>query len=280
MSARLFHSMRGGAIHRVPFRSFPAIQRKTCLGFPVQERGTGGAGGRGSSTRSTTSTEPNSQNGDINVNNLKDQSTSKLLREWHLNDRCVVQIRHGDITKEHVDAITNAANGLLMHGGGVAAAISSKGGQTIQEESDDYITKNGKVPTGGCAVTGGGALPAQYVFHAVGPVWPKGRFLRGDDADRFLLVCKQHLRDCVWSCFEAGDARGISSISMPAISAGVYGFPKQLCANVLLTTAQDYILSPHRDQDAVSSSLRQIRFTDFDKEAVDAFVEELDVLTS
>ena len=72
---------------------------------------------------------------------------------------------------ETSDAITNAANEHLMHGAGVAGAISSKGGPLIQKESREYVKKNGKVPTGSCAVTGAGKLKCKYVIHTVGPIW-------------------------------------------------------------------------------------------------------------
>ena len=84
---------------------------------------------------------------------------------------CVVQ---NDLTAEQVDAIVNAANERLAHGGGVAGAISRRGGPTIQRESAEWIREHGPVPTGSAAITGAGELPARYVIHAVGPVWGTG----------------------------------------------------------------------------------------------------------
>ena len=76
-----------------------------------------------------------------------------------------------DITNESTTAITNAANSHLMHGGGVAGAISRKGGPSIQKESSAYVKKYGPVPTGECAQTSAGKLLCKYVIHAVGPMW-------------------------------------------------------------------------------------------------------------
>src|SRR5512142_3082566 len=85
-----------------------------------------------------------------------------------------IQIVQGDITIEEVDAIVNAANEHLQHGGGVAWAISKKGGSAIQKESDAWIRQHGRVTHAHPAWTSGGDLPAKYVIHAVGPVWGDG----------------------------------------------------------------------------------------------------------
>ena len=82
----------------------------------------------------------------------------------------IIEAKIGDIAGEKVDAIVNAANEHLRHGGGVAGAIVSKGGKSIQEESK----RAAPVPTGSAALTGAGSLPATYVIHAVGPIWGSG----------------------------------------------------------------------------------------------------------
>ena len=83
----------------------------------------------------------------------------------------VVSIVHNDITREQVYAIVNAANSQLLHGGGVAGAISRKGGRVIDQESREHVRKNGPVPTGGCASTNAGSLPCKKVLHTVGPIY-------------------------------------------------------------------------------------------------------------
>ena len=103
-----------------------------------------------------------------------------VLTEYVLSTGQTLQIVQGDITTETVDAIVNAANEHLQHGGGVAWAISKKGGPAIQKESDAWIRQHGPVPHARPAWTSGGLLPAKYVIHAVGPVWGDG------DEDRKL----------------------------------------------------------------------------------------------
>ena len=82
-----------------------------------------------------------------------------------------ISIVKGDLTKENVDAITNAANSYLAHGGGLAGAIVRAGGKIIQEESSEYVRENGPVPTGGACVTGAGQLPCMHIVHTVGPIY-------------------------------------------------------------------------------------------------------------
>ena len=88
-----------------------------------------------------------------------------------IGNRFNIHIVLNDITSEKVDAITNAANEDLWHGGGVAGAIVRKGGEVIQKESRAYVKVHGRVVTGTCGYTRGGKLPCKYVIHAVGPIW-------------------------------------------------------------------------------------------------------------
>src|SRR5512139_1492600 len=99
---------------------------------------------------------------------------NKVLVEKRLSADQIIQLVQGDITLEEVDAIVNAANERLQHGGGVAWAISRKGGPAIQKESDQWIREHGLVSHSHPAWTSGGRLPARYVIHAVGPVWGDG----------------------------------------------------------------------------------------------------------
>ncbi|MCL5023027.1 MAG: macro domain-containing protein, partial [Nitrospirae bacterium] len=123
-----------------------------------------------------------------------------------------LRLVQGDITERDVDAIVNAANSHLRHGGGVAGAIVKKGGQIIQEESD----RIGFVPVGHATVTGAGKLPARYVIHAVGP-----RMGEGDEDNK--------LKQAVLSSLMLASGKGLKSISLPAISSGIFGFPKDRC---------------------------------------------------
>ncbi|MHA2610615.1 MAG: macro domain-containing protein [bacterium JZ-2024 1] len=162
-----------------------------------------------------------------------------------------LKIVEGDITEEKVDAIVNAANSFLKHGGGVARAIVDKGGKIIQEESD----RIGFVPVGQVAITTAGALPAKKVIHAVGPRWGEGNE-------------EEKLRSAVWNSLEKAQSEGFQSIALPAISAGIFGFPKQECARILLTTARDFVLNHPL------GSLREIRITLLDKSVLQAFLQE------
>ena len=128
-----------------------------------------------------------------------------------------VRVIRGDITEAPVDAVVNAANSRLQHGGGVAGAIVRKGGRIIQEESD----RIGFVPVGESVVTGAGSLPAKYVIHTVGPRWGEG-----DEETK--------LRSAVRSTLKLADKMGLTTIAMPAISAGIFGFPKDRCAHIMM----------------------------------------------
>ncbi len=165
-----------------------------------------------------------------------------------------IRLVRGDITEERVDAIVNAANSHLAHGGGVAAAILRKGGEVIQQESDEWVRRHGPVPTGSAAITGAGALPCRAVIHAVGPVW------RGGEAGE-----EEQLRAAAWSSFTLAAERGFASLALPAISAGIFGFPIARCAEILLRAARDF-LTAHPE-----GPLREIRFVLFDPAALEAF---------
>ena len=136
-----------------------------------------------------------------------------ILKERILPTGQSLQIVQGDITTDEVDAIVNAANEHLQHGGGVAWAIVRRGGQVIQDESDQWIRQHGTVSHADPAWTSGGSLPAKYVIHAVGPVWGDG------DEDNKLA-------DAVTGSLRVADELKCESISMPAISTGIFGFPK------------------------------------------------------
>jgi len=134
----------------------------------------------------------------------------------------------GDITKLKVDAIVNAANPWLKHGGGVAAAIVRAGGEIIQKESDEIISKRGPLKVGDAVFTSGGNLEAKYVIHTVGP-----RMGEGNEEEK--------LRRATMNSLLLAESLGVKSIAFPAISTGIYGYPKDKCAIVMLKAAIDYI---------------------------------------
>ncbi len=171
----------------------------------------------------------------------------------------VLRVVQGDLTQEDVDAIVNAANEWLAHGGGVAGAIVRRGGLEVQWESDAWVEKHGRLPVGGVAVTGGGRLRARRVIHAVGPVWEGGRDDEPDD-----------LRAAVSNALRAAEEEGCASVAMPAISSGIFGFPKRLCAEILVDAAVDHF-GQHP-----GGAVRELRFTNIDWETVSVFLDEFE----
>ena len=164
--------------------------------------------------------------------------------------RSIVELVKGDITELEVDAIVNAANSRLKMGGGVAGAILRKGGWSIQEECD----KIGYCPVGGAVITGAGKLKAKYVIHAVGPRMGEG------DEDR-------KLRNATLNSLKLAEKHGIKSIAFPAISTGIFGFPKDRCAKIMLRTAVDYLKA--------GSGIERVIFCLYDDETYQIFAEEL-----
>jgi O-acetyl-ADP-ribose deacetylase (regulator of RNase III) len=167
--------------------------------------------------------------------------------------KATVRLLSADLTERDVDAIVNAANSHLQHGGGVAGAIVRKGGRVIQEESD----RIGYVPVGGAAITTGGKLKARYVIHAVGP-----RMGEGDEDNK--------LKGAINSVLNLAAEERLKAISIPAISAGIFGFPKDRCAKILMGETINYLRSKS------DSSLELVEFCIFDKEAFGFFKNEID----
>jgi len=163
-----------------------------------------------------------------------------------------ISIIQGDLTESDVDAIVNAANSYLQHGGGVAGAIVRKGGDIIQEESN----RIGYVPVGGCTITTGGKLKARYVIHTVGPRWGEGEE-------------KLKLRNAIKNTLMLATEKGFKTLSMPAISAGIFGFPKEKCAQIIIDETIAFIKNK-------GTSLKEIRFYLMDKEIIEFFKKEME----
>jgi O-acetyl-ADP-ribose deacetylase (regulator of RNase III) len=136
----------------------------------------------------------------------------------------VIELVLGDLTQQDVDAIVNAANPTLLGGGGVDGAIHRAGGPAILEECR---TLGGCAP-GDVKATGGGNLPARYVFHAVGPIWHGG----GEGEEELLASCHR-------GAIELADEHGCRSVAFPAISTGAYGYPVELAAPVAIEATKE-----------------------------------------
>lgn len=158
-----------------------------------------------------------------------------------------IRLVQGDITRLAVDAIVNAANSSLLGGGGVDGAIHRAGGPAILEECRQIRARQGGCPTGQAVITGGGNLPARYVIHTVGPVW------RGGDHDEPGL-----LASCYQNSLRLAAEHGVRSLAFPGISTGIYGFPKELAAQIAVREVRAFL---ERD-----SSLAEVIFVSFDPE--------------
>ena len=179
-------------------------------------------------------------------------------RSWASGGR--MQIVQGDITKEEVDAIVNAANRHLQHGGGVAGAIAVRGGEIIQRESDAWIQDHGPVSHAKPAYTNGGDLPCKYVIHAVGPIW------RADD-ERAANLADAKLTAAVRGALDLAHELELVSLAMPATSTGIYGFPKKRAAGIIYNAIDTFF---NENQDA---SLQLVRLTLFGQPTVDVFIQ-------
>jgi O-acetyl-ADP-ribose deacetylase (regulator of RNase III) len=175
-----------------------------------------------------------------------------IIYEKTINEK-ILRLVQGDLTERKVDAVVNAANSHLQHGGGVAGAIVKKGGQIIQEESD----KIGFTHVGTAVITTAGKLPSKFVIHAVGP-----RMGEGDEDNK--------LKNAVLSSLMLASQKGLKSISFPAISSGIFGFPKDRCARILVIEIARF-LGEQKD-----SSIHTVEFCIRDDSTLTYFKKEFE----
>lgn len=168
-------------------------------------------------------------------------------------NRSTIELLEVDITEMDTDAIVNAANAALQLGGGVAGAIRRKGGPTIQAECDIA----GGTFVGGAVITTGGNLKARHVIHAVGP-----RMGEGNEDEK--------LRNATLNSLKVADERNLKSLAFPAISTGIFGFPVDRCAHIMLTTTIDYLRG--------ETGIKKVVFCLFGEESYDTFIQELSSL--
>jgi len=153
--------------------------------------------------------------------------------ERNLGQGKVLRLLIGDITKIRVDAMVNAANSSLAGGGGVDGAIHRVGGPTLMRELDAIRQASGPCPPGSAVVTSAGALPAKWVFHAVGPIYRDGA--HGEP---------EQLASCYRTCLKLAEEHGARTVSFPAISTGAYGYPIEEAARIAIDTVTDHLRSP------------------------------------
>jgi len=169
-------------------------------------------------------------------------------------NKTILELMQGDITDLDTDAIVNAANAALQLGGGVAGAIRRKGGPKIQEECN----KIGGTHVGGAVITTGGNLKAKYVIHAVGPI-------HGEEHE------DEKLKDATLNSLKLADKNNLKSMAFPAISTGIFGFPKDRCAKIMLSTTIAYLEGP--------TKLERVVYCLYDQETFEIFKNTLQSLT-
>jgi len=167
----------------------------------------------------------------------------------NINDK-ILQLIEGDITETDTEAIVNAANAQLVLGGGVAGAIRRKGGPSIQEQCNEI----GGTFVGGAVITEAGDLKAKYVIHAVGP-----RMGEGNEDEK--------LKNATLNSLKLADEKGIKSLTFPAISTGIFGYPAQRCAEIMLGTVSEYLKG--------KTNIEKVCFCLFDKSSYDVFERQL-----
>jgi O-acetyl-ADP-ribose deacetylase (regulator of RNase III) len=164
----------------------------------------------------------------------------------------MITVVAGDITTQRVDAIVNAANEHLQHGGGVAAAIVRAGGAVVQTESDAWVREHGPIGPGRAAITTGGDLPAAYVIHVVGPRYRAGAENKGA------------LTRAVTAALDAAALTGCRRVALPAISTGVFGYPRTEAIRVIVETASEWL-------ERRPGLLSEVRLVGHDRAAADDF---------
>jgi O-acetyl-ADP-ribose deacetylase (regulator of RNase III) len=167
----------------------------------------------------------------------------------------VLRLVTGDITRVAADAIVNAANSALAGGGGVDGAIHRAGGPSIMEELHGIRRQIGSCPAGSAVATGAGALPARWVFHAVGPIYRGGA--HGE---------AEALASCYRTCLALAREHEASSISFPSISTGAYGYPVAEAAQIALDVVTGFL-------QGTEAGPREITFVLFDKVTWEAYAK-------
>ena len=165
-----------------------------------------------------------------------------------------LELTQGDITDQTTDAIVNAANSALQLGGGVAGAIRRKGGPKIHEECNKIRGTH----VGGAVITTGGNLATKYVIHAVGP-------RHGEEHE------DAKLKDATLNSLILADQKNLKSIAFPAISTGIFGFPKDRCATIMLSTTIAYLEGP--------TKLEKVVYCLYDRKTFEIFKRTLQSLT-
>jgi len=176
------------------------------------------------------------------------------LLKFELRGGHALFLEEGDITRQAVDAIVNAANSSLMGGGGVDGAIHRAGGPAILEECKRVVARQGHLPTGQAVSTTGGRLKAAFVIHTVGPIWRGGM-----EGEAGLLA------SCYRETIHLADRLHLHTMAFPAISTGVYGYP--------VTQAAEIAFRATLEELAETRTVHEVRFVVFSDEAYRIFAD-------
>ncbi|XP_017344192.1 protein mono-ADP-ribosyltransferase PARP9 isoform X3 [Ictalurus punctatus] len=171
-----------------------------------------------------------------------------------LSNSLKLSVWKDDLTTHKADAVVNAANKYLHHGGGLALALSRAGGPKIQQCSDKIIKSNGRLQTGHVVVTPAGNLPCDIIIHAVGPsVSPNA-------SEREINKASLLLQKAIWNILVKTNCTNLQSVAIPAISSGLYNFPRDRCANIIVSTVM--LFNDQRNPNARSLEVRLVNNDD------------------
>ncbi|GAB4277496.1 MAG: O-acetyl-ADP-ribose deacetylase [Coriobacteriia bacterium] len=171
--------------------------------------------------------------------------------EFRVGDS-VIRLVQGDITRQQVDVVVNAANSSLMGGGGVDGAIHRAGGPSILAECKKIVAERGRLPAGDAVITTAGEMPARRVIHTVGPVWRGGR---SGEAEVLASAYRSSL--------DVAESEGLASVAFPSISTGAYGYPVEAAAEVALRAVSERL--------ATCRSVREVYFVLYDDRTYEAY---------
>jgi O-acetyl-ADP-ribose deacetylase (regulator of RNase III) len=172
----------------------------------------------------------------------------------------MLEVVLGDITKIQADAIVNAANTSLLGGSGVDGAIHRAGGKAILEDCKRIRNKQGGCKVGEAVITTAGNLQAKFVIHTVGPVWNNGK----NNEENLLALCYTN-------CFKLALENNVRTIAFPNISTGIYHFPKDKAAKIVVSVVKDFLTT--------TNAINKIVFVCFDKENYEIYCSLLNIRT-
>ena len=192
-------------------------------------------------------------------------SPSKLICKYPKRNGLHLSVFQGDIAKHEADAIVNPANTNLSLDNGVGKSILFAGGAIVKNECDQFVTEHGSLMEGEVATTGGGRLPCRKVIHAVGPTWPSNKREIEEDIGQKTKISEDTLTEMMKNVLHAAEEVHCCVLAIPAISSGMFGFRKDLCARILIKTIIDM-----SKQDPLHS-LREVHFVNNDISTVQVF---------